>query len=124
MMLHNPSRRLRGLVSACVVAVLLLLPAAVVAHSDLTSSTPAEGTTVAAGFSGPIVLTFSEALADGSKADLIAPDGSTVAAATVDGPGMTMTFTLTSPLPAGAYQVKWTSIADDGDVLRLPIVHF
>ncbi len=49
---------------------------------------------------------------------------STVASATVDANAMTMTFTLTSPLPAGAYQIKWVSIADDGDVLRQPIVPF
>jgi LPXTG-motif cell wall-anchored protein len=29
-----------------------------------------------------------------------------------------MTFTLASALDPGAYQVKWTSIADDGDLLR------
>ena len=50
--------------------------------------------------------------------------GSTVASATVDANAMTMTFTLTSPLPAGAYQVKWVSIADDGDVLRQPTCTF
>jgi methionine-rich copper-binding protein CopC len=124
MMLHNPFRRSLGIMTVAALAFLLVLPATVAAHSELVSSTPAEGTTVPATFSGPIVLTFSEALASGSKADLIGPDGSTVAAATIDGPGKTMTFTLTAPLPAGAYQIKWTSIADDGDVLRLPIVHF
>jgi hypothetical protein len=69
-------------------------------------------------------LTFSEHLATGSTADLVDATGATVASATVDPNAMTMTVTLATPLAPGAYQVKWVSIADDGDVLRQPIVTF
>jgi len=112
----SPGRRLATVVAAGL--LVLLLPLSTSAHSELKSSDPAEGASVPSPFSGPVVLTFSEALADGSKADLVAPDGATVASATVDAAGATMTFSLSAPLAPGGYQAKWTSIADDGDLLR------
>lgn len=110
----------RSLVRGLAAAVLLVLvsPLSASAHADLTSSDPAEGTTVPSSFTGPVVLTFSEHLADGSKADLVGPDGSVVATATVATGAPTMTFKLTLALAPGAYQARWTSIADDGDLLR------
>jgi methionine-rich copper-binding protein CopC len=117
MMLQNGFRRIAALVAAASLAV-FLLPGLTAAHSELVSSDPALGSIVSSPFSGPIVLTFSEHLATGSKADLVAPDGTTIAAATVDGNAMTMSFALTGPLPAGAYKVQWVSIADDTDLLR------
>ena len=117
--------RHRSSLAAIVAAAvwIVLVPVSASAHSELKSSDPAEGASVASPFSGPLVLTFSEALADGSKADLVGPDGSTVATATVDATAATMTFMLTSQLEPGAYHVKWTSIANDGDLLR-GIVNF
>jgi methionine-rich copper-binding protein CopC len=111
------ARRLWGGLAALAL-LFLMQPLSVSAHSELVSSAPAEGTTVPSPFTGPVVLTFSEHLADGSKADLIGADGTTVETATVDASAPTMTFSLTAPLAPGTYQVKWTSIADDGDLLR------
>ena len=110
----------RSLVRGLAVAALLflVLPVSVSAHADLTSSDPSEGATLPSPFTGPVVLTFSEPLADGSKADLVGPDGSMVGAAAVDAKAATMTFTPSSTLAPGAYQARWTSIADDGDLLR------
>ena len=122
-MVRHTSLRFSALLVVASLAV-LLVPGLVSAHSELVSSDPASGATVPSPYTGPIVLTFSEHLATGSKADLVDASGSTVASATVDANAMTMTFTLTSPLPAGGYQIKWVSIADDGDVLRQPIVPF
>jgi methionine-rich copper-binding protein CopC len=113
---HPHRRYLAGVLVAT--GLMVMLPPTVGAHSELLSSDPAGGATVSSPFSGPIVLTFSEHLAEGSKADLVAADGSSVASATVDATAPTMTLTLASPLAPGAYQVKWTSIADDGDLLR------
>jgi hypothetical protein len=114
-----PSTR-RSLIPGLAAAALLVLvlPIPVRAHSDLASSDPPEGTTVPSPFSGPVVLTFSEPLADGSKVDLVGPDGSVVSTGIVDGETATMTITLASALAPGAYQARWTSIADDGDLLR------
>jgi len=96
----------------------LVAPALAFAHSELESSTPADKATVESPFTGPIVLTFSEDLASGSKADLLGPGGAGVASATVDGPGKTMTIALTTALDPGNYEVRWVSVADDGDLLR------
>ena len=111
-----PRRLLRGLAAAALVVLVLAL--SVSAHSELKSSDPAAGATVPSPVSGPVVLTFSEDLADGSKADLVGPDGSTVAAAIIDASAATMTFSLTSALAPGAYAVEWVSVADDGDLRR------
>lgn len=101
-----------------VALVALAFPAAVAGHSELDTSTPANGASVPAPFDGPIVLHFSAILAAGSKASLLDPAGTTIAAARVDGPGATMTFTLDAALAAGDYQVKWTTVAVDTDVAR------
>ena len=53
--------------------LVLLLPVSASAHSELQSSDPAQGTVVPSPFSGPIVMTFTESLAVGSKADLYGP---------------------------------------------------
>ena len=122
-MLHVP--RLRGsIILGAALAAVFLLPDVAVAHADLQSSDPAQGSVVPSPFGGPIVLTFSEPLAQGSKADLMGPDGATVAIASVDAHAMTMSIALTTPIGPGAYGVRWVSIADDGDVLRQPIVRF
>ena len=122
-MLHVPRLRGSTMLGAALAAV-LLLPAVTVAHADLQSSVPAQGAVVPSPFAGPIILTFSELLAAGSKADLIGSDGATVVGATVDVSAMTMTIDLTAPLDPGAYEVRWVSIAGDGDVRRQPIVRF
>ena len=122
-MLHVP--RLRGsIILGAAMAAVFLLPAVAVAHADLQSSVPTQGSIIPSPFGGPIVLTFSEPLAQGSKADLMGSDGATVASATVEAHAMTMSIALTTPLDPGAYEVRWVSIADDGDILRQPIVKF
>ncbi|MEX1169294.1 MAG: copper resistance protein CopC [Chloroflexota bacterium] len=98
--------------------LVMLLPAVVVAHAELDTSTPAEGATVPSPFEGPIVLDFTEALADGSEADLLGPDGETVASADVDRAGARMTFELDAALDPGEYEVRWTGVALDGHVDR------
>jgi methionine-rich copper-binding protein CopC len=117
MMLQIGVRRSVALVVAASLLV-LLWPGLAEAHSELVSSDPAQGAVEPSPFSGPIVLTFSDHLATGSKADLVSAAGTTVGKATVDGTAKTMSFDLAGPPAAGAYQVRWTSIADDGDLLR------
>jgi methionine-rich copper-binding protein CopC len=117
MVMRNAVRRVAAILSAVPLAV-MLLPPLVAAHSELQTSDPAEGSTVPSPYSGPIVLTFSEHLASGSKADLADPSGATVAKAVVDPNAKTMTLTPTTPLSPGAWEVRWVSVADDGDLLR------
>ena len=112
------SARCVAVLLATVPLVVMLLPGLAAAHSDLVSSVPAQGAVVPSPYTGPIVLTFSEHLASGSMADLVDAAGTTVAQAVVDPNAKTMTFTLTTPLAPGAWEVRWVSIADDGDLLR------
>lgn len=109
-------RRLSAAGALAAALLVLLLPVSASAHSELQSSDPAEGTVVPSPFSGPVVMTFTESLAVGSKADLYGPGHQLVASATID--AGTMTVSPPSPLTAGAYTVEWVSIADDGDLLR------
>jgi copper resistance protein C len=117
MMRHIGLRRAAASVLGASLAI-LLVPGLAAAHSELVSSDPAQGSVVSSPFSGPIVLTFSEHLANGSKADLVGPGGANVAKAVVDATAKTMTLTPSAPLVPGAYEVRWVSIADDGDLLR------
>jgi methionine-rich copper-binding protein CopC len=109
----------RRFVAPVIAALLwLMVPATAAAHADLETSTPADAATVPSPFAGPIVLTFSEPLADGSRADLVDADGTPIAAATVDSQGATMTITLVADLGPGEYEVRWVSVAGDGDLQR------
>ncbi len=117
---HTPSnhtaRRLAGV--ALALMIVSAFPATIAAHTELERSTPADGSTVEAPFDGPILLEFSEELADGSGAELQDDGGGAIADATVDGPGATMEFELDAPLGPGDYQIAWTGIAVDGHVER------
>jgi copper resistance protein C len=109
-------RRLLPLLVAATLALLVATP--VLAHAELVSSDPADGT-VMAGPPTTITLTFSEGL-DSAKSsiELIGPDGATVATAKPASDGdETMTVGGLS-LTAGSYSVKWTSVSLDTDILR------
>jgi copper resistance protein C len=111
----TPSARVvRALLLAVAILALAALPA--IAHAELVSSDPADEAEVQSPFDGPITLTYDEALFPGSDADLIGPDGSTVASAEVDDDKLV--FTLDAALDPGAYLIRWVTIAVDRDVHR------
>jgi methionine-rich copper-binding protein CopC len=120
MAMSSRSRDRRRAVPA-VLALFLLLMAAVpaVAHSELVSSSPAAGSTVTSAAGMSIVLSFSEALKTGSKADVVGPGGATAGTATIDPSDNTkLTWSSSTALAPGSWTIRWTSIATDGDVLR------
>jgi methionine-rich copper-binding protein CopC len=108
--------RRSGAAALVLILLVVLAPPPTIAHSDLQSSDPASGAEVPSPFSGPITLTFTEALAVGSKADLYGAGHQLVASATIE--AGTMTIAPTTTLAPGQYSVEWVSIADDGDLLR------
>ncbi len=107
----------RFVAPAIAALLLLMVPELATAHAELETSTPADGATVPSPFDGPIVLDFSAALANGSKAELIGPHGPVITESIV-GPGARMTITPVGVLAPGDYEVKWTSVAEDADVAR------
>lgn len=121
-MIRHP-RALGAASAAAALLLLVILPAVVAAHSELEKSSPADGTVVE-GSPPEIVLTFSETL-DPKKSSISLRDagGQELASARVD-PADDTVMRLTPPtLAAGAYEIRWTSVAEDGDLLR-GTVHF
>ena len=98
--------------------ITLAMPLAASAHSEFVSSIPADKSTVS-GTPAEIVLTFNASL-DPKKSSIILLDSSSsqVAKAGVD-PADDKVMRMTPPtLQPGAYEIDWTSVALDGDLLR------
>jgi copper resistance protein C len=106
-----------GFAVAAGLLIALPLPALVAAHADLVSSDPADGAVLTEP-PAEVVITFSEAMIGDSSFSVLDIDGATLATGGLDPIDPTV---LRAPLPtlgAGPYTVQWTSVADDGDVLR------
>jgi copper resistance protein C len=115
------THRSTGLRAALLVVgafIALALPLGASAHAEFVSSIPADKSTVS-GTPAEIVLTFSDHL-DPKKSSIILLDSSSsqVAKGGVD-PADDKVMRLTPPtLQPGAYEIDWTSVALDGDLLR------
>jgi len=105
----------RWLAGLAALALLVLGPAAVLAHAALVTSDPPNGTTLTA---SPVTIsaTFAEAFdTKRSSMELLGPDGSTLAtnqrpaAATAE----SMTISGFGALASGTYSVRWTTITPD-----------
>ena len=118
---HAPDRRstARAVIIGAVLAWVVAAP--VLAHADLVTADPADGAVLTVAPT-TITLTFSEALdAAKSSVALISAYG-TVATGRISGDGTVMTLGPLvqdgRPLGPGGYEIRWTSVAADGDVLR------
>ena len=101
------------------VALLAGVPSVGLAHAELDTATPADGTTV----DGPppeITLTFTEPLDPGKSSIKLADSGGSIVAdgSTVDASdAKTMRLAINSSLAPGTYTVRWISAsALDGDL--------
>jgi methionine-rich copper-binding protein CopC len=111
--------RLARAAGVVLLAAWLATAVPVSAHAELVSSSPAAGATISGMPIVPIVLSFSEALEAGSRADVVGPDGTTIGTAAIDPADDTkLAWTPASPLIPGSWTIRWTSIATDGDILR------
>jgi methionine-rich copper-binding protein CopC len=102
-----------------VVAILLAVPAGVAAHSELETADPPDGAVLSAP-PDEVVLTFSAELnTSKSSVTLHDPAGTQIAKAGVD-PADDTVMRLVPPasLAPGTYEIRWTSVALDGDLLR------
>ncbi len=113
------------------IALSSLAPTALLAHVQLTASTPAAGTESKA--PKEITLTFSQPVDPSSAAASIvmtampgmANHGEMVIrnfTANWSDDGKTMTLALKKPLPTGTYEVRWQAAAADGHGLSGTVV--
>ena len=104
----------RNFALAGVLLMLVAFPGAVAAHSEFVSGTPKNGATVQP---GPIdiVARFTEPLNSRSHIELLDAAGHLIARGAIDGSTMRIGLEGIDP---GKYEVQWTSVAQDGDVLR------
>jgi methionine-rich copper-binding protein CopC len=116
-MIHVTDRRLAAVVIACLLA--LAAPATVLGHAELKTATPAAGSVQTKPVSQVAGVYTDSMKKDGSSIELLDASGASVAKGGLDPADDTrMVVDLTAALPAGAYTVKWTSVASDGDLLR------
>ena len=118
--MHRPTPRAgRQLVAAlAILAAVAAAPLPVLAHAELTGSDPKAGSTVT-GSPDTITLDFSDTLKSNSHFEVTNASGTQVLEGGPDPDAKDrMSVAVTTPLAAGAYQVQWTSVAADGDVLR------
>jgi methionine-rich copper-binding protein CopC len=116
-MIHVTDRRLGAVVVACVLA--LAAPAAVLGHAELKTATPAAGSVQTKPVTEVAGVYTDSMKKDGSSIELLDASGASVAKGGLDPADDTrLVVSLDAPLVAGAYTVKWTSVASDGDLLR------
>ena len=95
----------------------MLVAAPALAHADLVSSTPEDGSELASPPTS-VELAFSEGLDAGkSSFRLIGPDGD-VGTGTASKDGSSTMLLDGLVLAPGAYRIKWTAAAEDGHVER------
>lgn len=101
--------------AALIAAILMLFPASVAAHAELTEATPADGATVE-GTPEEISATFNEPLeTDGSTFSLRNAAGERLAVGRVDPDDPTRLIIDPVPeLEPGEYEVRWRAASADG----------
>ena len=113
---HAAPRRLLTIVAALIVSS--SVSTATLAHASLVSSTPADGATVPITDATAVTLTFDDDLDPGkSKFELVDAGGAIVATGAVGSDPRVMSASGLA-LARGAYQVRWTAVASDGDLTR------
>lgn len=108
-------RRMRLAVAAL---TLIAGTLAAFAHAKMVASTPADGASVASGLS-QIDMTFSHPM----RLTLVkvhrAADDAELALESALPKGFTSSAQVrVAPLPAGAYEVTWTAVSEDGHVMK------
>lgn len=109
----------RRLLGACALTAVLLLavPGTAVAHAELETATPADGSTVE-GTPDLIELLFTEAVIEGSSLELRSAADTVLATGGPD-PAGTIRMTVVPPtLEPGVYTVRWAARTEDGHVER------
>ena len=108
----QPMRRIAPFVLA---GGLALLPTLALAHTELTASDPADGSTVT---DAPeeVVLTFEAEVDDGASFTVVGPDGEEVGSGTLDleVADRNVLRGAVDVAATGEYTVTWSVVGDDG----------
>ncbi|HVL54541.1 MAG TPA: copper resistance protein CopC [Vitreimonas sp.] len=111
-------RRARGAPVLLALLAWLLVPLPAAAHAELQATFPEAGASLS---SSPqaVAARFSEALAGESSIDVVAGDGTVVAAGGIDPEdGRRLIAALESDLAPGTYEVRWRAFGSDGHLER------
>lgn len=120
---HDRSCRLGAAASLVLAVVALAFPASIAAHSELESTTPEDGAVLSAP-PAEIVLTFDAPLnTSRSSVTLHDASGTQIAKGGVDPADDTVMRLTPPPMDPGEYEIRWTSVSEDGDLLR-DTLHF
>jgi len=103
--------------AAAVVALLVLGAVPVLAHAELVSSDPADGAQLATSPT-TITLTFSEGVVANRSSFNLNQGGTTLGTGKAAADGDTEMVLDGVLLDPGDYVIRWTSVAEDGDLLR------
>lgn len=103
--------------AAGALVLLMVWPAAALAHARLIESSPAAGATLTV-VPAQFTLTFNEPLTGASSVAIVDASGATIASGSVPaGNPATITGSF-GDLPNGTYEVRWTAVTDDANVER------
>jgi methionine-rich copper-binding protein CopC len=107
-------RKLVGIAVALLLLAMVIAPGLALAHAEVVTSTPAEGSTVAAGLT-QINITFSEDISPDQSAAQLFKGGTQMSGVTaaVDRAERTKMAITTPALDVGQYQVKWQAVTED-----------
>ena len=115
---HDRPRRIGAAASLVLTVVALAFPASMAAHSELESATPEDGAVLSAA-PAEIVLTFDAPLNPSrSSVTLHDASGTQIAKGSVDPADDTVMRLTPPPMDPGEYEIRWTSVSGDGDLLR------
>jgi methionine-rich copper-binding protein CopC len=110
----NPSARRTGLIVVAALAALWLASGLAHAHSQLLSSSPADGATLVEP-PARVVLTFNEALIpDVDSVSINDGLGNVVSSQSIEPDGAVLSVPWPAGLPAGTYQVAYRVVSGDG----------
>lgn len=110
---------LRRTVPLVLAGSLTLVPAAVLAHTELASADPADGSTISDA-PDEVVLTFEREVADGSTFTVTDPSGDEVGAGEVDlevADRNVLRGAIEVDEP-GEYRVSWSVVGEDGHAVE------
>jgi methionine-rich copper-binding protein CopC len=116
MSMHKARARLRSLPAlvALLLVVLAVAPGIALAHAEVVTSTPVDGSTVQAGLT-QIAITFSEDISPDQSAAQLFKAGTQMSGVTsaVDRADRTKMTVTTPALDPGQYQLKWQAVTED-----------